>query len=37
VAPEGLRFIPAAQSPNGRPILATANEVSGTATLYQIG
>ena len=37
VAPEGLRFIPAAQSPNGRPILATANEVSGTTTLYQIG
>jgi hypothetical protein len=34
--PEGLAFIPAAQSPNGRPLLAVANEVSGSTTLYQI-
>jgi 2',3'-cyclic-nucleotide 2'-phosphodiesterase / 3'-nucleotidase / 5'-nucleotidase len=34
--PEGLIFIPAAQSPNRQPMLAVANEVSGSTTLYQI-
>nr|WP_319395633.1 choice-of-anchor I family protein [uncultured Desulfobacter sp.] len=36
LAPEGLTFIPAAQSPTGRNMLAVANEVSGTTTVYQI-
>lgn len=34
LAPEGLLFIPAAQSPNGSNLLVTANEVSGTTTIY---
>ncbi|MDU0478038.1 choice-of-anchor I family protein [Staphylococcus chromogenes] len=36
LGPEGLTFIPAQQSPNGKPMLAVGNEVSGTTTLYQI-
>lgn len=36
LGPEGLTFIPAAASPNGRPLLVTANEVSGTITIFQI-
>ncbi len=36
LGPEGLAFIPAAQSPNGKPLLAVGNEVSGTTTIYQI-
>ena len=35
LGPEGLQFIPAGQSPNGRPMLVVANEVSGTTTVYQ--
>lgn len=34
--PEGLTFIPAVQSPNGRPLLVVANEVSGTTRVLQI-
>lgn len=34
--PEGLTFIAAADSPNGLPLLAVSNEVSGTTTLFQI-
>ena len=37
LAPEGLVFIAAADSPTGRPLLAAANEVSGTTTLYDVG
>ena len=33
---EGVTFIPAAASPTGAPLLAVANEVSGTTTLFQI-
>ncbi|WP_344738851.1 choice-of-anchor I family protein [Microbacterium awajiense] len=33
---EGLAFIPAASSPTGAPLLAVANEVSGTTTLFAI-
>lgn len=36
VAPEGLAFIPAHQSPNRKPLLVVANEVSGTTTVYVI-
>ncbi|MCA9263748.1 MAG: choice-of-anchor I family protein [Planctomycetales bacterium] len=36
VGPEGLVFISADQSPNGRPLLAVSNEVSGSVTIYQV-
>lgn len=36
LGPEGVRFIPAGDSPTGAPLLAVANEVSGTTTLYTV-
>lgn len=36
LGPEGITFIPAQTSPTGSPMLAVANEVSGTTTLYAI-
>ena len=36
IAPEGLQFIAAADSPNGKPMLVVANEESNTTTLYDI-
>lgn len=36
VAPEGLVFIPAKDSPIRKPLLVVANEVSGTTTVYRI-
>lgn len=36
LGPEGLAFVPAAQSPNGRPLLIVGNEVSGTTAIFQI-
>lgn len=35
-SPEGLYFIDAADSPNGKPLLLTSYEVSGTLTIHQI-
>lgn len=36
LGPEGMAFISADDSPNGKPMLAVGNEVSGTTTLYGI-
>ena len=36
LGPEGLVFIPAVDSPTGQNLLAAANEISGTTTLYTI-
>lgn len=37
VAPEGLTFIPADQSPTGKELLLAAHEVSGTIAAYELG
>ena len=37
LGPDGLVFIPAEDSPTGQPLLAVANEISGTTSLYTIG
>ena len=36
VAPEGLAFLPAGQSPNGKDLLLAACEVSGTVAVYEL-
>ncbi|MFM8846658.1 MAG: choice-of-anchor I family protein [Actinomycetota bacterium] len=36
VSPEGMVFVPAAQSPSGTPLLLVANELSGTTTIYEV-
>ena len=36
IALEGMVLIPAAESPSGDPLLATANEVSGTLAIYSL-
>ncbi|MDO8906474.1 choice-of-anchor I family protein [Hydrogenophaga sp.] len=36
LGPEGLTFIPANDSPNGRPLLLVGNEVSGTTAVLQL-
>ena len=35
LGPEGLKFVPPSDSPNGRPLLIVGNEVSGTTTVYE--
>lgn len=34
--PEGIIFIPWYESPIRRPLLAVANEISGTVTVYEV-
>ncbi|NJO00535.1 MAG: CHRD domain-containing protein, partial [Bacteroidia bacterium] len=36
LGPEGVVFVPAADSPNGQPLLIVSNEISGTVSLYGI-
>lgn len=36
LGPEGLVFIPAAKSPNGKPLLVVGNEVSGSTAVLQL-
>ncbi len=36
VSPEGLLFIPAAQSPNGKDLLVSSNEVSNNITVFEL-
>ncbi|TJZ76255.1 choice-of-anchor I family protein [Chitiniphilus eburneus] len=36
LGPEGLIFVPASKSPNGKPMLIVGNEVSGTTAIYQV-
>lgn len=36
VAPEGLTFVSAADSPTGKPLLFTANEVSKTVAVFEV-
>ena len=34
--PEGLVFIPASDSPNGKPLLLVGYEVSGSTAIFQL-
>lgn len=36
LAPEGMKFVDAADSPTGHPLLIVGNEVSGTTTVYEV-
>jgi 2',3'-cyclic-nucleotide 2'-phosphodiesterase/3'-nucleotidase/5'-nucleotidase len=36
LGPEGFKFIPAEDSPNGMPLLVAANEISGSTSVYQL-
>ena len=36
LGPEGLDFVPAHRSPNGKPLLIVGNEVSGTTAIFQV-
>ncbi|MBD3797857.1 MAG: hypothetical protein IE887_09000, partial [Campylobacterales bacterium] len=36
ISPEGMKFIPASDSPNGKNILLVANEVSGSTAIYEV-
>ncbi len=34
--PEVVRFVPAGQSPSGKPLVVVSNEVSGTVSIWSI-
>lgn len=36
ISPEGMKFIPASQSPSGVPLLVVGHEVTGSVAVYQI-
>ncbi len=36
LGPEGLEFVPEAESPTGTPLLLVGNEVSGTTSVFQV-
>lgn len=36
LAPEGIEFVPAGQSPDGKPMLILSNETSGTVAIFRI-
>ena len=36
LGPEGMVFIPRSQSPNGKPLLVVAYEVSGSTTIFEV-
>jgi hypothetical protein len=36
LAPEGSKVIPAAESPTGKALYVTGNEISGTVTIYEV-
>jgi hypothetical protein len=36
LGPEGLSFVAAEDSPNGRPLLIVGNEISGSTTVYEV-
>jgi hypothetical protein len=36
LGPEGMKFIPARESPNGRPLLMLTSEVSNTVSMYSV-
>ena len=36
LAPEGMAFVSAEDSPNGKPLVIVGNEVSGTTTIYEV-
>ncbi|MDX2005460.1 MAG: choice-of-anchor I family protein [Meiothermus sp.] len=36
LGPEGLAFVPAAESPNGQPLLIVGNEISGSTAFWQV-
>lgn len=36
VAPEGVEFVPASDSPTARPLVIVAHEVSGTVVIYEL-
>jgi hypothetical protein len=37
VGPEGLMFVKAEESPNGKALLIVSNEISGTITIFEVG
>ncbi|NKQ41550.1 MAG: hypothetical protein HF962_08270, partial [Sulfurovum sp.] len=36
ISPEGMRFIPASESPNGKNLLLVSFEVSGSTVVYEV-